>query len=408
MAFPYPGETFAGTDVRSLLREGVEVSVHSLRPRHPRARTLAAQWGIGAASLSHGGVRSTLAGLGWALRRPGLLVAAMGFAAAAARKPRLLVRTLALVPRSLSIVAEIERARPDVVHLFWGHYPALVARLVQRRLPNVVTSVFLGAYDLAQGHPASGPAARQADAVWTHARANEAELLALGVDASRLRVAHRGLDLGKLPAPREKVPGMIVTVARLIASKGVDTALEVFRDVLATHPSAALVVIGDGVERARLEAYAERLGVAEQVRFRGQLDHDRVLEEVASAEVMLFLSRKASERLPNVVKEAMACGCYCVASKTPGMHELVPDAEHGAVVDASAPDEVVAAVRRALDRPELRARVAATARRHIEAHFDVDATMACYLRVWRDAVERRRASAADRAGSSTPGSAQAP
>ena len=54
---------------------------------------------------------------------------------------------------------------------------------------------------------------------------------------------------------------------------------------------------------------------------------------MAESDIFLFLSSKAGERLPNVVKEAMLSGCICIVSNTPGIDELIEDGKTGFIID---------------------------------------------------------------------------
>ena len=85
------------------------------------------------------------------------------------------------------------------------------------------------------------------------------------------------------------------------------------------------------------------------------------------------------ETLPNVVKEAMASGCMCVATKTYGIEELIVDQQHGFVVP---PGDVDAAVSRIHDVFAARIDVAAittSASAHIARSFTVDRSMQSYM-----------------------------
>src|SRR5690606_1543069 len=116
----------------------------------------------------------------------------------------------------------------------------------------------------------------------------------------------------------------VVVAGRLVEAKGVDDALRVFGAVLRSAPFATLRVLGEGEELPRLKRLATSLGLKGAVEFEGHVSHRRVLEELSRAEVLLHLSH--SERLPNVVKEAMACRCVAITTRTEGIEELV---EHG-------------------------------------------------------------------------------
>lgn len=401
MLFPAGSETFATTDVRVLRGAGVEVAVHSLRTADPDSERMLTQRGLAGLRVTHNGVRASLRGVAALLARPRSALAYLGWLVrATARRPTHLARALLVTPRAFGILADLQRARPDVVHLFWGHYPALVGWLVQRTMPETVVSVFLGAHDLRIGFGGSGPVACAADVVWTHVRANVPVLARLGVPAEEVQVAYRGVDVRRLreiAGVQRKLPQRIVTAGRLTPEKGVAEVLQAFALVHAQRPDASLVVLGDGPERAALERMAGDLGVAPAVRFLGHVDQDAVFTEMAKAGVFLFLS--AVESLPNVVKEAMACSCVCVSSATNGLEELLVDGAYGFVVPQGDVAAAARAALRVLEEPAASERMAQAAERHVAANFDVERTMGRYADTWRSLVAKRRAGRAEHAPS---------
>lgn len=408
MQFPTTYETFAVRDVRTLQRMGARVTVQSLRPAHPSAAALYGEYGLDPDTpVVHNSPARTLSGIGTALRRPTVLLALTGWIFARCwRRPGHLLRSLILVPRVIDIVEQIRRERPDVVHLFWGHYPAMVGRLVRIRLPGTTLSVFIGAYDLVWGYGGTPPVARSADVVWTHALENVPAIAALGVDRERIAVAYRGVDLSRFhTAGAPKVARRIVTASRLIPAKGVDDVLKAFAHVLRDWPDATLVVLGDGPDQRRLEALAGDLGIAHAVAFLGHVDQGVVAAELQAAEVFLLMSRNGSERLPNVVKEALACRCVCVVAESPGIEELVRDGVHGFVVPQGDVEGAAGRIRAIFER---RVDVEAMTRAgsdHVRTHFDVERTMSLYLERWRRLT--RPADAAARPGEAEQGDSSA-
>ena len=156
---------------------------------------------------------------------------------------------------------------------------------------------------------------------------------------------------------------------------------------------ATLEVFGDGPDRPRLEALAAALGVANAVTFRGHVPHHAVFDALTRAELFVFLSRDPTDRLPNVVKEAMGCGAACVASDTRGIDELIADPERGRVVPmGDAPAAAAAALALLADRDEARA-VRAAAHGFLLQHFDLRRTTEAYVRRWAAAVAERAAPA---------------
>jgi glycosyltransferase involved in cell wall biosynthesis len=407
MVFPAITETFACADVRALRASDVDVSVYTLRSLRPRgleeprgpfrfqarvraAKQMLAERGLEGLVVDYSTAAAVLRGLWHAAHHPATVIDLVSWILRLNwRNPRHLVKSLLLVPRSLDILRLLRAAQPDVVHLFWGHYPAIVGYLVHRHLPGTVLSMFLGAYDLLSRLACSRPVARATDVVWTHAQNNVPILESLGVPRRRIRVAYRGIDLAAFQHEhRQTIARRLVTAGRLSRGKGVDRVLEVVARLGPSQPDTSLVVLGDGPERARLTTMAQRLGIAGAVTFRGYVSHDEVLADLATAAVFLFLSE--TECLPNAVKEAMASGCVCIVSETAGIEELITDGIHGFLVRPRDVEQAAERVDYVFRYPDHARAMAAAARAQIAAKFDVTRSMATYRDHWQDLVRARR------------------
>lgn len=297
------------------------------------------------------------------------------------RRPPHLVKSFLALPRLFELHARLACDPPDVLHLFWGHYSSLLGLLVRRTNPEVVVTLFLGAYDLRTAYATSARLARVADGVFTHAMANQTLLAELGAPADKVHVSYRGVDLRRVPARDAGTGCRLATVGKLCAEKGMAEVLEVFAAVRREVPKAELAIVGDGPQRQELQRMARTLGLA-GVEFTGHLPHGDVLARLRTTDAFLFMSR--TECLPNAVKEAMAAGCACVVSNTWAIEELVQHGKTGFVVE---PGDVASAARhvvRLLHEPELRRRIGAQARAHIERRFDVRRTMGQYLTIWQE------------------------
>jgi glycosyltransferase involved in cell wall biosynthesis len=387
MQFPVASEAFAAVEIRALRRLGAELTVLAYRAPPPRAAAMLAERELGDLPLDQGGRAAALRGLLLVARRPGdsgYLIGAIlrhGW-----RRPLQLLKALALVPRSLALLQRVEVLRPDVLHLFWGHYPSLLGLLVKRKLPRTVVSLFLGAYDLEQRFPLSLVMARQADLLLTHARANLPALAALGLPPEQVEVSYRGIEVPAPPPAPQKTRGLMVVAERLVPQKRTADALRVFAAVAKAIPEARLRVLGDGPEAGALKALAGQLGIARQVTFAGHVAHHDVLRQLAEAEVALTLSQSRSERLPNALKEAMLQRCLCLATRTTGIEELIADGDSGLLVDFG---DIAGAARRltaALRDPGEVARIGGRAQTRIAADFDIDRLMAGRLRRWSEAA----------------------
>ncbi len=186
----------------------------------------------------------------------------------------------------------------------------------------------------------------------------------------KLKIVHCGVqpETYVLKAPR--APGKrVVFVGRLAAVKGVLVLLRAFSRVLKTHPDAHLTLVGDGPERARIEALASELGCSEQVRFAGYLSQQEVAQELQKAN--LFALPSFAEGVPVVLMEAMASELAVVATRIAGIPELVEDGKTGFTVPAGDEDAFAQALQDAFDAPETCAQMGVSGREVVTSDFHV-------------------------------------
>ncbi len=160
----------------------------------------------------------------------------------------------------------------------------------------------------------------------------------------RLKFWRNGLDLDRLRPPsgqdrREAraalgVPDsafVMVTASRLAAWKRVDRAIRALPRIASWVPEALLVVVGDGEERARLEALARELGVLDRIRFAGAVPQQDVMRYMHAADV--FLAVADLSNVGNPLLEAMACGSCIVAVDAGDTRDLIADGVTGRLID---------------------------------------------------------------------------
>ncbi len=128
-------------------------------------------------------------------------------------------------------------------------------------------------------------------------------------------------------------------LGRLGEEKRLDALFDRYLEVTGRSRRAALVLVGEGPLRERLEKRAREGGAAWCTEFTGPVPHDRVPGHLASAD--LFVSTSMSEAHPLTVLEAMAAGLPPVVCDGPGMRDTVTDGVDGRVV---APDDRTAFV----------------------------------------------------------------
>jgi glycosyltransferase involved in cell wall biosynthesis len=190
-------------------------------------------------------------------------------------------------------------------------------------------------------------AAEHARAVITVCSYLKDELVGMGVRPGHITPLRNGVDLQRFaPLDREQaraalgVAGFtLLSVGQLVAHKGHDLAIR----ALALLPGVSLLVAGSGPDRARLEALARQLGVADRVRLVGPVPQPELRDYYNAADLLVLASER--EGWANVLLESMACGTPVVASAVCGTPEVVTAPEAGRLMAARTPDSLAEAVR---------------------------------------------------------------
>lgn len=175
-----------------------------------------------------------------------------------------------------------------------------------------------------------------------------------------------------------------VMVARLAPLKGHDLMLRALARLADRHPSLRLLVVGDGPERAGLEALASELGVAGRVRFTG-LRRD-VLRLLAGADIGVLPS--AHEAVPLSVIEQMASGLPVVVTDVGGLPDIVADGQEGYVVPSGDVDALTRRVGELVDDAETRQTLGKAARRRAESEFSIEQSARAYERMLEAVLDR--------------------
>ena len=173
----------------------------------------------------------------------------------------------------------------------------------------------------------------------------------LPMAANRVRVFPQGVDMGAIrrASPFPTVSTLVLTVGRLLGHKRVDRAIAAMAGLV---PAFELVVVGDGLARRRLEAYAADLQVSARVRFAGRASDAELNRWLNTARLVVTLSEQEAFGLQ--VLEGVAAGKPVVASDIPAHREAAGYAADGAVtfvLPEGSPLDVADAIRAALAVP---------------------------------------------------------
>ncbi len=163
---------------------------------------------------------------------------------------------------------------------------------------------------------------------------------------------------------------VLIAAGRLAAWKGFGDLIEAMTLLSRTRP-ARLLILGDGPQRSELQQLINVRALRDSVELVGYVENP--LKFFSQADV--FVLSSLVEGLPNVLVEAMMCGCTPVATDCPtGPREVLQDGKYGYLVPVRDPAAIAAAIEKALDNPISAERLAEAVipfeeNRIIEQHF---------------------------------------
>ncbi|MEO5800902.1 MAG: glycosyltransferase family 4 protein [Gemmatimonadales bacterium] len=175
-------------------------------------------------------------------------------------------------------------------------------------------------------------------------------------------LARRGLPSGR----------WLVTVARLVPHKGIDSGIQLLAALAPQCPDLHYAVVGRGPYEADLRRLAESLGVAARVHILTDVSDDELPAAFAAGDIYLGLSRRSGldvEGFGIALVEASAVGLPVVAGASGGIADAVADGESGILVDPADHLQATDAVRHLLGDPSLAAQIGSAGRERVLREF---------------------------------------
>jgi len=275
---------------------------------------------------------------------------------------------------SRQLLPRLRAFAPDVLLAYWVVPDGQAAVLAGRALgiPVVVGALGSDIYVRDRlNHWLTRRTLRAADAVLAVAEQMRGVIIArYGTRPERVHTIVNGYDAAVFhPRPRDVLrrqlglpaeARVILYAGRLVPTKGLAELMQVFNGMARTDARLHLAIVGQGAMQRELVAAAAASGTADRVQMPGGLVPTQVAEWIGAADLLCLPSW--SEGYPNVVVEAIACGCPVVATDVGGTSEIVK-ATNGLLVPPREPARLQAALAAGLERRWDRAAIAAAIRR---------------------------------------------
>lgn len=149
---------------------------------------------------------------------------------------------------------------------------------------------------------------------------------------------------------------VIVSVGRLVHRKGQDILIQSMPEVLAKHPNAHILMVGEGPYRKELTKMVSELNLIDAVTFIGRIQYKELPRYICAGDIFVMPSRSRLaglevEGLGIVYLEASSCGLPVIAGRSGGAPDAVEEGVSGFSVDGTSAPEVSKAIIKMFDDP---------------------------------------------------------
>ncbi len=212
-----------------------------------------------------------------------------------------------------------------LIGLILSHYwnVPLISTIAGGEIPNTGDSNTLAVWD--EGKKLMTPVLESSDTVTTVSKALEYDLFKITPNLSAVQTLYAGIDIDSIMnIPYiENYRNYIISMRRLIPSKGIDTLILAFNEIRDIYPEMILVIAGEGSEEQNLKNLVTRLNLEERVYFIGTVSFDSAISLLKGAICTVVPSLSEGGGLVNV--EAQAVSCPVIATSVGGIPEYIQD-----------------------------------------------------------------------------------
>jgi N-acetyllactosaminide 3-alpha-galactosyltransferase len=184
----------------------------------------------------------------------------------------------------------------------------------------------------------------------------------------------------------ERRPKQILFVGRLTSVKGINYLIEAAKIILRHHDDATFLIVGSGEERSKLKALAK--GYEYCIRFCGNVSKRALVAFYKRSTVVVLPSFSRLEAFGVVLLEAMACQTPVIASRIPGVLDIV--GVGGLLVTPRDPQSIANAVIEILENPKKARLMGKRGRKLVEEKYDWKVVAKQILEVYENVTESGR------------------
>jgi N-acetyl-alpha-D-glucosaminyl L-malate synthase BshA len=165
---------------------------------------------------------------------------------------------------------------------------------------------------------------------------------------------------------------IVLFVGRLNSIKGVEYLIESMEYIKQKDVKTKLIIVGEGIERRRLELLVNKLFLTKNVLFAGRIPYEDIPKYLTLSDMIVLPSLE--EGFPNILLEAMASGLPIVATNVGGIPEIIKNGENGFLVAPKNPGAIAEKVLYLFENNELRRRIIENNKEEVKRYCGQDIT----------------------------------
>lgn len=196
-----------------------------------------------------------------------------------------------------------------------------------------------------------------------------------GVDSSKILVLPKGINTETFKASTEIIQSKIkaIVTRSLEPEYGHPIILNAFYQLKKNGIEFELTIVGDGLEKKRLQKMCNQLKLNKEVHFTGRIPNTQLPELLAQHNY--YISMPETEGVSASLFEAMASGCYPIVSDLPGNRWWISNQKNGLLVSHQDIEALCNALQWAYENPELRQKAILHNREFVINHADYHTNM---------------------------------
>lgn len=237
----------------------------------------------------------------------------------------------------------IARSDPKSLHIALGFtYPDAVAMAPICQQYNLDYSVFVLGSDFRVRMKQNKFKQRvinclnEAPKIFCPGKALKEDMSKAGIENTKIKAFNNGVNQSIFYSDHLETPvspPSILFVGNLVSVKAPERLITAFSLLIQStkRTDIHLDMVGDGAERGKLEHLIRELSIEDRVTLHGRLAPEQIAEMMRNAACLCLSSR--SEGMPNVIVEALACGCPVIATNVGEVSYLLKEGINGSIVN---------------------------------------------------------------------------